>query len=327
MKEIGNNMYNRAFYTLQVKKAVWYVAMGSLAYFTLVSTPLAPLTIVGIAAGISLPHLMPFMPTVLGGMIILLSPLLASLTSIAVPFNLGFFGIIAHRIMTGGKMVEALKKTHIMGDAEKTDLETIKKLENKTNIKIDVKKICEVDAKKFSPNAAASGGYENSIYIFSNILKAPFTRKEKKAVFAHEFGHIKHHDSLAHSVTSFLFWTTAAVSLFSFSFPLALLAVIGSKYCYYAISQIDELLADQFAAQHANPRALISSFDKLKAAAKPIRQRERRERTLLQWPKAILHSVDRAVGMTSHPTVKVRKSYLEAYAAEKATAKGIRLAR
>lgn len=314
-------MYQGTFYKLQIKKAVWFLLMGSLASLAVVSSPLAPLTMLGIAAGVALPNLLPFMPLGFAAPLIVLSPLIAAISPIALSFNMGFMGVMMHRIFMGGQTREALKKKHDMGKAEAEDLATLNKLETKTNIHIDEKKICDVDEKKFIPNAAASGTYENSIYIFSNIIKAPFTHKERKAIFAHEFGHINHHDSALTSITSILFWLTTAVSVFTFSFPLAMLAMIGSRYCYYAISQIDELLADQFSARQTNPKALMSALDKLNAVAKPIRERQREERTLSQWPKAILSAFDHAVGMTSHPPVSVRKSYLEEYAAEKEAAK------
>ncbi|MCS5707381.1 M48 family metalloprotease [Candidatus Berkiella cookevillensis] len=194
----------------------------------------------------------------------------------------------------------------------------MKNLEKKTKITVKDKTVCEVD-ESFAPNAAAAGGFnEQKIYVFSNILKAPFTRKEKKAIYAHEFGHLKHKDFLAGSASRFLYWTTAIFALNAFSLPVALFSIFAANIAYYAISQVDELLADWHCAQYANPKALGSALDKIVNIAEQIKDNKpKKEKGLLDTPKSYLNSFKRKAGMYSHPSVAVRKSYLDTYDAEK----------
>lgn len=314
-----DDMFQRTFYTLQAKKALWFAAFATLATYTLMATTLTPILLYGLLAGITAFHLLPLVPPIITGVLIAFSPLLILFTPIALGYNLAFIGLMANALLLGNeKMLQALKHTHAMGAQEKEDHELMQKLEKKTKITVKNKEICEVD-ESFAPNAAAVGGFsEQKIYVFSNILKAPFTRKEKKAVYAHEFGHLKHKDFLAESASRFLYWTTAVFALSAFSLPVALLFVFAANIAYYAISQINELLADWHCAQYANPKALGSALDKIIDSAEKIKANEsKKEKGLLDTPKSYLNSFKRKVGMHSHPSVAVRKSYLDTYDTEK----------
>jgi len=310
-------MFNRTFYNLQAKKALWFTTMLTVTGFTLINTTLAPITILGLSLGIGTFHLLSLLPTIGMSLVLLTAPFIALFTPVALTFNLGFLGILAHRIMGKSKIDEAFQKTHTMGEAE--DLDLMSKLEKKTNVYVSKKEVCDIDPKKLPPNASAVGGFaNNTIYVFSNLMKSPFTRKEKKAVYAHEFGHLKHWDFLTKLATSFLWYTTIAGSLLSFNLPIAIAISSVASLSYYAVSQIDELLADCYSAQHSNPEALMSALQKLvdykteKSGAK---------QSLWSKTKSSLHSFQNKIGMSTHPSCEIRKSYLASYAEEKQAAK------
>lgn len=311
-------MFKGSYYKLQAKKAAWFGVMILAAAYTLLHTPLAPLSIFGITLGIGTYHLLQLMPSSKSPLLFLVSPLLALISPVALSFNLAFLSLIAYNIMAPSKMYEALRTKRPMGVSEKEDLDLIEKLEKKTSIHIHQKHVCDVDEKNFAPNAAASGGFvNNSLIFFSNILKAPFTQKEKKAIISHELGHIHNMDFLTQAISKFLFWSTCALALASFSLPLALLTGLTVNYAYYGISQINELLADQFAARHANSQALITGLDKVKEIAKSVKQKELEQETLWDKPKSLFNSFKYQLGLVEHPTMDMRKSYLQSYENEK----------
>lgn len=321
-------MFNRTFYILQTKKALWFGALTALATYALMATTLTPVLFYGLLAGITTFHLLPLLPTRIGETLTWLSPLLMLLTPIALGYNLAFIGLMANIFFfTDKKMLLAFAHTHAFGDKEKEDNELMQKLEQKTKLTVKYKTVCEV-YQRFAPNVFAIGGFNNQeICVYSNILEAPFTRKEKKAIYAHEFGHLKHKDFLAGSASSFLYWTTAIFALNAFSLPLALCCVFAANIAYYAISQVNELLADWHSAQYASPKALGSALDKIKDIAKKIKAHkpvlsimsypQKKEKGLLDTPKSYLNAFKRKAGMYSHPSVAVRKSYLDTYDAEK----------
>lgn len=312
-------MFNSTFYRLQAKKALWFGAFAALAAYTVMTAAIAPILLYGLLAGITSFHLLPLLPARATGALIVFSPLLVLLSPMALGYNLAFIGLIANTLLLGDKkMFKALKHTHPMGNKEKEDLELMQKLERKSKITVKNKTICDVD-ESFAPNAAAVGGFdEQKIYVFSNILKAPFTRKEKKAIYAHEFGHLQHKDFLAGTASGFLYWTTAVFALSAFTLPIALLTIFAANIAYYAISQLDELLADWHSAHYANPKALGNALDKITKIAENIRDNKpNKEKGLFDTPKSYLNAFKRTVGMHSHPSVAVRKSYLDMYDAEK----------
>jgi len=310
-------MFNRTYYVLQAKKLGWLSVLATTAILSILQAPVMPLTLMGLLLGVSALQILPLFNKTISTLFLLTTPLLVLATPIALPFNVGFLGLIAYRLSSSDKITKALEKTHAMGDKEKDDLAQVEKLERKTGIKVAEKHICEVDAKKFSPNAAASGGLANhEIYIFDNILKAPFTAKEKKAVFAHEFGHLKNKDFLATVTSNLLYWNTIACAFFAFSAPVALLIALTAHFASYGVSQACELLADQFAAEHANPRQLMGALDKI-VAQKKIIDTNNKEHGLWERPKSLLNDLKRKTGMISHPAAAVRKSYLAGYAIEK----------
>lgn len=322
-------MFNRAFYTLQAKKVLWVATMVTLAALAVVnasvSTWLSPIFMIGMVVGIAVYHLSPHLPQRAKG---LGFPLLAPLISFAMPgtmsFCLGYFGLMIYLTMSADNHSNVFNNTHKMGAAEAADLEILEKLERKTKITCHSKSICEVDEKKFAPNAGAAWLYDgNVISIFSNMLTSGLTLKERKAIYAHEFGHIHQRDSLLHSTTKFLYWMTAACAYFAFSLHIALIVHFVSSLSYYAISQIDELLADQFSARHANPLALSSGFDKLEQIGKDLVTKAKATTTsaISTSPRTIRYSIKQAVGMISHPSHELRKAYLNEYATEKRIAK------
>ena len=312
-------MFNRTFYKLQTKKALWGSSMLAIAAYTIINTTLALPTLIGFSLGVGMFSILPLLPTAIAGLVLLASPFIALTTPYALAFNLGFLGIIAHRIMQPSHIKEAFKNIHPLGKKEEEeDLAILQKLENKIKISIHHKKVCNVEGKK--PNAAALGGFvNNTIYIFSNLMKDPFTLKERKAVYAHEFGHLKHWDFLTRTTTNFLWYTTVGLSLASFSLPIAIIIGSAVSISYYAISQIDELLADQCSAQYANPKALISTLEKLVNYKENKPTHEKKS----LWDKAnsSLSLFKKATGMISHPDVSIRKAYLSSYAKEKQSVK------
>jgi heat shock protein HtpX len=311
-------VFNSFYYQLQAKKVAWFGVMISAAGFTLLHTPLAPLTVLGITLGFGMYHLLQLLPPTKSALLRLVSPLLALASPIALPFNSVFLGLIAYNIMTPSKRYGALRTKRPMGLSEKEDVDLIEKLEKKTNIHISQKNVCDVDEKKFAPNASASGGFvNNSLMFFSNILKAPFNKKEKKAIIAHELGHINNMDFLSQVTSGFLFWSTCVLAFASFSLPVALLAGLTVNYAYYGISQINELLADQFAATHASPQALMAGLDKIRNIAKTVKQNDLEQETLWDKPKSFFNRFKHELGLVTHPTIDVRKSYLQSYEVEK----------
>lgn len=318
-------MFNRVYYTLQAKKTLWFALMVGLTAIAAItafasSAWLSPICIIGMAVGIGVYHLRALLPSRIQGSGF---PLLAPLISLVMPgtmsFCLGYFGLMLYLTMSADKNLDVFKKYHTMGkDAvEDTDLEILKKLEDKTNIKCETKLVCEVDEKNCPPNAGAAWLYDgNVISIFSSMFSAGLSPKERKAIYAHEFGHVNHRDSIFHSVTKCLYWMTAACAYVAFSFHIALLVHFVSSFSYFAISRIDELLADQFAARHANPLALSSGFDKLDQIGKNLSEKAKKP-AVSDLPRAIYYVAKRAVGMSSHPPTQLRQAYLKEYATEK----------
>ncbi len=317
-------MFNRAYYTLQAKKTLWFALMvGSAAIAVMTasaSTWLSPIFIIGMTVGIGVYHLKALLPNRIRG---LGFPLLAPLISLAMPgtmlFCLGYFGLILYLTMSADKNLDFFKKNHKLGEdaTEVTDLEILKKLEHKTNIKCETKLVCEVDAKNCPPNAGAAWLYDgNVISIFSSMFSAGLSAKERKAIYAHEFGHVNHRDSIFHSVTKCLYWMTAACAYVAFNFHIALLVHFVSSFSYFAISRIDELLADQFAARHANPSMLSSGFDKLDQFGKNLSDKAQMP-AVSDLPRALYYVAKKAVGMSSHPSTALRQAYLKEYATEK----------
>lgn len=321
-------MFNRAYYTLQAKKILWFATMVGLAGFAAVnafaSTWLSPVFMIGMAVGIGVYHLLPLLPQRIRGTgLPLLAPLIAMAMPETIAFCLGYFGLLLYMTVSADNKSDIYKKMDPMGKAQAADLEVLEKLERKTKITCHNKFVSENDAKDIPPNAGAAWLYDgNVIAIQSNMFSSTLTLKERKAIYAHEFGHINHRDSIFHSVTKCLYWTTTAFTYLAFSFPIALLVHFVSSASYFSISQIDELLADQFSARHANPLALSSGFDKLDKLGKEYVARMNEKTPSPSFSVSRLRqAVKYAIGMSTHPTDELRKAYLAEYANEKRIAK------
>lgn len=316
-------MFKRSYYTLQAKKLFWLSSLTGLTVFAFLNSTLAPMTLLGLGLGVGAFHLMPLLPPWCAGLLILGSPILALFTPFALAFNLSFLGLFGQRIMDASQVTEAMKNTHKLGEKE-TDQEEIKiidKLQKKTNIKVDKLTVCDVDPKKFMPNAAAASNLiSNSVFIFSNIMQHPFKPKERKAVYAHELGHLKNLDSFTHTLTSCLWYLTVGFVATSFYLPYAIGLAALASLCYYSVSQTDELLADLHSAQYSNPKQLISALNKL-VQYKENLPRPKTEQSLWKKTKTSLNNFKRHMGLCSHPKVSLRNEYLESYAIEKEATK------
>ncbi|MCS5707382.1 hypothetical protein CC99x_000545 [Candidatus Berkiella cookevillensis] len=108
-------MFNKTFYILQTKKALWFGALTALATYALMATTLTPVLFYGLLAGITTFHLLPLLPTKTSGSLIVFSPLLILFTPIALGYNLAFMGLLANTLLLADKkMQKALEHTHAM---------------------------------------------------------------------------------------------------------------------------------------------------------------------------------------------------------------------
>lgn len=313
-------MFNRTYKKLQAKKIAWFGLMLATSIFTFTQIPMMPVYTTGILLGIGLYHIRSFLPPAPRALLSILTFIFVYVSSLAIPFSVAYFGLYFHSRISNRKIAEALRNTHEMNSTEQADIDVINKLENKTSIRLTEKIVCDVDETKFSPNAAATRTpIANLLFVYSNLLKSPFTKKEKKAVFAHELGHINEMDSYVKQIASFLYWSTCTLAFMSLSFPAAAFILVLNQYAYYSIAQSMELLADQFAARHANPQALSQGLRKAKDKAKQIKAAQ--PDGIKKHAEKMLHYFWHKTGMTSHPSLRVRNTYLQEYAAEKTAAR------
>lgn len=319
-------MINRYYYLFQAQKMISLLGLIAIALFTCsLALPSIDLVIACVLAGIvlcyvgSLNSIMNACASIFYLMLILLW-IVCWMNTIQTSFDkilLGLFAgyaipICVHRVFDNPYMIKAWSRKHPIEDRHE-EKQLLKELSKKTQIIIDDIFVFSLNTKElYAPNVFVVGGIfmRNAICIDINLLDSGLTKEERKAIYAHELGHIKYFDSLLSIVTTVLSYMAcilAFISVHPLIFMGTLFASIAAKY---SVRQSCVLLADLHSALHTAPEDLISILYKLEKKCTAIADKKLMDTWRLV---RLVKFVRWKYNTLSYPKMSTRLKYLRCY--------------
>lgn len=231
-------------------------------------------------------------------------------------FNFEMFSLFSKQRELGGE--EGLQPGAEQLAKEKTILQLLGKLEQKFNFTFHIKTVLDSDAAHKMPILGAAQEYSaNQLVITRAIIMGDYTKREYKAILAHEFEHGNNRDSFSEACCRVLFWAISVYAVATFSFAFAFVLVAATYFVSAKLKQTKELQADLFSAEHTHPEALMSAFKKLEKQLEVLRADVRTHSPVTYYRKCFWKKLVTVTGVHSHPSVETRTAYLKEYAAEK----------